>query len=99
MFYPADDKANCLLNTETRKTKMESFSPEEEGVTMIYVDAPEGGAKQRKLRDAATNELEWTNWTKCQNGITYRFKNCAKQDVRKCQRQAKNCAGKLGQKQ
>jgi hypothetical protein len=95
MFYPNDAKANCLLNSETRKTKADKFVAEDASVTMIYADAPDAAAA-RQLRDTPISGSGngWTMWTKCENSISYRYKNnCGKNDIRKCTREARNCNG------
>lgn len=76
MWYPEDDGANCLLNTETRNTRSDVFQPEEDGIVMVYADVPSAAKRQRRrnrttrLQDSPITDNKFTSWSRCTKSET-----------------------------
>ncbi|KAI6236009.1 hypothetical protein M3Y95_00112000 [Aphelenchoides besseyi] len=103
MFYPSDNEQNCLLNSEDRHTKSDSFVTEDASVEMLYVELGEEVAVEKPTRvqryknydsPIQRENNQWTKWTKCEgsNTLRHRYLRCSdKKDIRKCPKQTIGC--------
>ncbi|KAK5966808.1 hypothetical protein GCK32_013284 [Trichostrongylus colubriformis] len=102
MWYPKDKEQNCLLNSETKKTRPSLFIPEDTGHMMVYFEHPDA-VFMRRLRDDLSSEKteiskpdeHWTAWSTCHgNKEKARYQKCTEHsDVRKCQKESAPCSG------
>ncbi|KAI6200841.1 hypothetical protein M3Y96_00777200 [Aphelenchoides besseyi] len=103
MFYPSDNEQNCLLNSEDRHTRADSFVTEDASVEMLYVELGEEVAVEKPTRvqryknydsPIQRESSQWTKWTKCEgsNTLRHRYLRCSdKKDIRKCPKQTIGC--------
>ncbi|CDW54654.1 PAN 1 domain containing protein [Trichuris trichiura] len=105
-YEPLQDRGqNCILNTETAGSKRDLFTPEEQH-TVFYFDLtcnPDiSCTRARSFREASApaerafqnTELSgWTDWSPCSKTTfkRYRYKQCGLKDIRRCERETKEC--------
>uniref|UniRef100_A0A1I7XSR7 Apple domain-containing protein n=1 Tax=Heterorhabditis bacteriophora TaxID=37862 RepID=A0A1I7XSR7_HETBA len=102
MWYPMDRSQNCLLNSESRKSKPRLFIPEEVGLHMVYFELSDtNNSKQlfdKSIRRLDTPDISshWTFWSSCdgksENAMRFRYMKCSeKYDIRQCPKETAFC--------
>ncbi|KAI6233680.1 hypothetical protein M3Y99_00882400 [Aphelenchoides fujianensis] len=92
MWYPSDSEQNCLLNSESRHTKSESFVGEDETVNMLYLEIEdektiqeqEKTMSERRYKNLDSpiqkeSDQQWTKWSKCVGSnatMRHRYQRC-----------------------
>ncbi|CAJ0929238.1 unnamed protein product, partial [Mesorhabditis belari] len=92
MWYGTDTHENCLLNSESRRSRPQVFTKED--VPMIYFELPQPSTHKinRNIQRDQPFPSKWTQWSLCgEKREKYRFKKCSLKDIRKCVKQRVSC--------